>query len=254
MRITTLIANHNYGEYLKGSIESALAQTYPYQCVCVIDDASTDASKEIAKLILFGEEQPRIFEKNGIILSCLIKDGRKLTLIELPQCVGPSEARNVGIRANLEETEIFAVLDADDEMKRDKLAELVKHFQNPEIGIVYANYDILNVQTGQIRTEFKEPFNIFRLQQECIIHSGSLIRKEALLSTEDEFGFYDRNMRTCEDYDLWIRICRRYVAYHVPKSLTLVRWQPKNSTDTVSKDIWNQNWARIRWKMENYKK
>lgn len=254
MRITTLIANHNYGEYLEGCIKSAIAQTYPHQCICVIDDKSDDNSLEIARRVLFENHTVRGIKHNNIQLTIGLIGQRKHVLIELPEKVGPSEARNVGIQNTLNETEVYAVLDADDEMRPNKLAELGKFFSLPEVGIVYADYDIYNVLTGHIRTEFKEPFNVFRLHQECIIHSGSLIKKEALLQVQDDNGFYDRNMRTCEDYDLWIRICRHYIAYHVPKSLTLVRWQPQNSTDTVAKEIWNQNWQRIRDKAMNYGK
>lgn len=248
VRITTLIANHNYGHYLASSIQSAINQTYPHQCICVIDDKSDDNSIDIAKENLFNKE-PKVEFYQNIKINTLLVDNRKHVLIELPSKVGPSEARNIGISATLEETEIYAILDADDEMLPNKLSELSPYFKFPEIGIVYADYNIYNVLTGKTRTEYKEPFNLLRLHQECIIHSGSLIAKHALLQTRDQNGFYDRSMRTCEDYDLWIRICRHYIAYHVPKVLTMVRWQPQNSTDTVSKEIWNKNWQRIRDKI-----
>ena len=56
-------------------------------------------------------------------------------------------------------------------------------------------------------------------------------------------------MRTCEDYDLWIRIAKKFTIAHVAEFLTYVRIHSQNSTNTVSKEIWNQNWNRIRKKM-----
>ena len=63
-------------------------------------------------------------------------------------------------------------------------------------------------------------------------------------------GYYDETMRTCEDYDLWMRIAEHFMVVHIAKSLTLVRVQPKNSTDTVAKDIWQRNWTRVHQKTQ----
>ena len=81
--------------------------------------------------------------------------------------------------------------------------------------------------------------------QECIIHSGSLINSEALIAVKEETGYYDRTMRVCEDYDLWMRITERYLAMHVPESLTLVRVTGDNSSSAVKQKTWEKNWQRV---------
>jgi hypothetical protein len=93
--------------------------------------------------------------------------------------------------------------------------------------------------------EYREPFDVYRLNQECIIHSGSVITKYALEHVKEDGQYYDELMRTCEDYDLWMRICEKFIAVHIAEPLSLVRVQPKNSTDTVSKQIWNFNYNRV---------
>jgi hypothetical protein len=65
------------------------------------------------------------------------------------------------------------------------------------------------------------------------------------MDTEEETGYYDRTMRVCEDYDLWMRISERFLILHIPESLTLVRVTGENSSSTVQKDIWEQNWRRV---------
>jgi len=58
-------------------------------------------------------------------------------------------------------------------------------------------------------------------------------------------------MRTCEDYDLWMRISEKYVIAHVPESLTRVRITGDNSSFIVNKGVWEQNWAKVRDKLHN---
>ena len=52
-------------------------------------------------------------------------------------------------------------------------------------------------------------------------------------------------MRTCEDYDLWMRISEKFVIQHVPKCLTMVRTDGENSSFVVEKRIWERNWGRV---------
>ncbi len=45
--ISVIINNYNYGRFLTDAIESALAQTYPHKEIIVVDDGSTDHSREV---------------------------------------------------------------------------------------------------------------------------------------------------------------------------------------------------------------
>ena len=47
MKLSVIIANHNYADYVGAAISSALAVDWPDKEVLVVDDASTDASREI---------------------------------------------------------------------------------------------------------------------------------------------------------------------------------------------------------------
>ena len=123
--------------------------------------------------------------------------------------------------------------------------------EDPNVGVVYADYEIVN-EDGTSSIEYKEPFDLKRLHEECIVHSGAMVSKTALLAVKDEFGYYDVNMRTCEDYDLWLRIAQRFMIKHIPKVLTRVLNHKGNSTNTVPKEIWQQNWKRIWSKLNGH--
>ena len=112
-------------------------------------------------------------------------------------------------------------------------------------GIVYTDAVIKNLNTGTEVHEYREPFNRQRLERECIISNTPLINKTAF----GKSGGYDETMRTCEDWDLWLRITEEFVAIHIPELGSVYHVTGRNSTDVVPIEIWQQNWAKIREKM-----
>jgi len=241
---TILITNHNYEKYIADAIQSAINQKYPIRpVVCVVDDGSTDDSRTVIISSLFGDNIPNyVKQENGLE----VYKYENHMAIFLPACQGPSLGRNVGIELTKDVTDFYMILDADDimhESKTQRFAEVL--FLADSIGVVYADYDILNVHTGNVIREYKEPYSRERLLQECIVHSGAGIKKSVLLDVADDYGYYDINMRTAEDYELWIRISKKYMIQHIAEPLTLVRVHNQNSSTTVSKEIWQRNWSYI---------
>lgn len=255
-RVTILIATYNDEEYLDGAIQSAFGQDYDGPlCICVIDDGSTDGSWDIigshfvnSATAIDQSDRPQTYSESNLGKS------KNVTYIAIRQSnAGPSDARNTGIEKTLNNTDVYAVLDADDEMYENKVSTCVNVMKEhmTTIGAVYADYDTYHTDTEKIIREFKEPYSRRRLIEECIVHSGAIISKEALLLIKEDTGFYDKTMRTCEDYDLWMRISEKYIIAHVPTSLTLVRVTGDNSSFIVNKGVWEQNWSRVRKKLHD---
>ena len=68
--VTVYVTNFNYGNYIEQSIESVLAQTYKNFELIVIDDGSTDDSREIINRYIDKTNVRVIFQKNkGLIAS-----------------------------------------------------------------------------------------------------------------------------------------------------------------------------------------
>ena len=254
--VVVLIACYNDEEYISKSIESAFKQDYEGPLtICVVDDGSTDRSFEIARNFFTDTKQLSDTYKQQ---SVLFQDGMghdgniKYVVMQKPNG-GPSDARNWGIGYTWPHADAYAILDADDEIYENKVSvciEVIKQDMSM-IGVVYGDYDTYHTETKKTIREFKEPYSRRRLVEECIVHSGAVISKKALSDTEEETGFYDKTMRTCEDYDLWMRISEKYVIAHVPESLTRVRITGDNSSFIVNKGVWEQNWAKVRDKLHN---
>lgn len=237
-----LIANYNYGRFIRKAIDSALNQTYPIK-LCIGDDASTDDSTAIIK-----EYFPNAtMEDKGEYL--LLEENDNI-FVQLKKQTGPSHVRNLLIQETILKTDYYAILDADDTNHPTKIEKALQIMrQYPSVGIVYADYYIKR-DDGLILPEYKESFSYPRLLQECIIHSGSIIRKEALEYAAENTGWYDFRLRCSEDYDLWLRICEKYIAYHIPELLSTVLVHKNNSTNSVSQEIWQSCWQLTRQKLE----
>ena len=246
--VVVLIAHYNYQKFLKNSIMSAMNQTYKNTSICVVDDRS-DNQEEVVSICeeCFGNLLEKLTEVNYVVHIY-----EKGFLILCSENMGPSEARNHGIRAFINNADFFMILDADDEMLPCKIEELIKPMITwDSIGVCYGDYFIKN-ENGLVRQENKSSFSLSKLYNECIVHSGSLIRKTVLKEIENEYGFYDKRFRVCEDYQLWLRISQNYMIYHVPKYLTIVNDHSQNSTNTVSKEKWVEHWNMLSSSIERY--
>jgi glycosyltransferase involved in cell wall biosynthesis len=243
--VTVIIPNHNYVDYVAYAINSVVNQDYPNRKIMVIDDNSKDGSFERVKNLI---DNPKPFQiiRDGITLDGFYGyiDGIPLTLLGAgPLGGGPSQSRNLGVLTTAKQTDIYGFLDADDEYLPGKISKSVyKICENPSlIGMVYSDYFVDNKLSNLITREFKEPFSRSRLMQECIINNDSLVSKLAL----SEVGLYDISMNTCEDYDLWVRLTEKFLAVHIPECLVKINVTKYNSTDSVAKAKWQQNYQKV---------
>ncbi|WP_051315859.1 glycosyltransferase family 2 protein [Algoriphagus vanfongensis] len=115
MKVSIIIPSYNYAAYLGQCLDSILAQSWKDWEVWVIDDGSTDNTREIAQL--YQEKDSRInyhFQENS----------------------GLSHARNKGIK--LCKGYLIQFLDADDLLSEEKLSLQVQHLEeNPAVAISY---------------------------------------------------------------------------------------------------------------------
>lgn len=242
-RVTYLMANYNYGRFLEGALNSAINQTYDNLGIVLINDGCTDDSIEILQSLLDSARSQ--FVNNTEILQGKIR-GRDILAVNLTQNHGPSYSRNVGIDLTIQNTDYFSCLDCDDENYPDKIEKSVKILdEDPNIVGVYADYYIHNLETGNISYEFKLPYDRFILHNECIVHSGTTFRASAVNKIKDQYGYYNVNLRLCEDWDLWLRLSYVGTFYHIPEPLSLVRAHRNDSTNSNNRESWGKAWNYV---------
>lgn len=228
MIVASVIPVHNHREWIKSSIESVLRQTRRPDVICIVDDGSTDGSVDVVL---------------GMIGAGDRIDGIHTVVLQNRSPTGPAAARNAGIQA-VWEADAFALLDSDDTYRPEKIEKSLRYLEDGNIGVVYSDYETFRGET-RIR-EYKPPYSQAGLLADCIVNCDSLVSKKALKAV----GLFDPEMRTCEDYDLWIRISEKLLIAHIPEVLVDIRVGEHSSTSTVPNDVWQKNWARIRQKMQ----
>jgi glycosyltransferase involved in cell wall biosynthesis len=123
---------------------------------------------------------------------------------------GLGAARNTGI--SLAQGEFIQFLDADDHIAPEKFEKQLEGFKDPEISVVYSDYDFVTESGKTIEgaaerlkmESYEDDTNIlYRLMQECVLIVHSTLIRASVLALE---GGFDENRRISEDWDLWLRL------------------------------------------------
>ena len=248
--VSIVIPNHNYGKWIEDAIDSVVYDDYSNKRIVVVDDGSTDGSaKKVYDFLL----EPKASESSGIsgITGKYKNTDVETTLIACNECRGPSAARNIGINFYWENTDAYSFLDSDDMHINGKLKETLSVLINGwgSIGAVYCDYVNFDYVNNISFQQHKEAFCSERILEECIMPPSNLVPKYVF----EKIGLFDETMRVAEDWDLWIRMSKHFIAYHIPRTLTIMRTGSYNSSNTVSKEVWSKNWQRILEKIKNDK-
>jgi glycosyltransferase involved in cell wall biosynthesis len=128
--VSIVIDNYNYGRFVGAAIRSALAQTYGRLEVIVVDDGSTDDSRDVIRR--FGDVVHPIFQENG----------------------GQSTAFNTGFLAA--KGDIVFFLDSDDALHPDAVAEVVGRWRPgiAKVQFALATVDVDGCFVGNVFPNF----------------------------------------------------------------------------------------------------
>ena len=141
---------------------------------------------------------------------------------------GIASAKNAGI--SLSNAEFIAFLDHDDLWVPDKLKIQMEHFNNnPQVGLVYAKYTSFR-DGKELRTKPEKGYSgwIFKelLSKSFIQTSTVMVKRECL----DAVGPYDESFTLGDEYDMFLRVAKRFQCGFVDKELTRYRIHDRNAS------------------------
>ena len=184
--ITVLMPVYNAQRYLAQAIESILAQTYPDFEFLIIDDASTDASREI----VLSYADPRI------------------RLVQNAENLGQSATLNQGL--GLAVGDYVAIMHADDVAVPERLAQQVQYLhQHPATAILGGHADYIDAEGNKVGRGIRAAIGYPRILWQFafrnpMAHSSILLRRRDIL----QLGAYSTTYFGTQDYDLWCRAAR----------------------------------------------
>jgi glycosyltransferase involved in cell wall biosynthesis len=205
--VSVVIPTYNYGRYICETVDSALGQTYSPVEIVVVDDGSTDDTRE--RLTVYGDRVRYIHQQNR----------------------GLSAARNTGIHAA--HGEFIALLDSDDLWLPDKVQRQVTvAVHQPDIGLVATERFAID-ETGQrldyvvescSREGFCELTARDLLEFPAFSPSSVLARRDCLLTV----GGFNEELKGAEDMEMWVRIATRFRVVRLNATLTGHRFHSKS--------------------------
>ncbi|MBN1913036.1 MAG: glycosyltransferase [Candidatus Omnitrophica bacterium] len=191
--VSVIIATYNRAHFIKDAIESVLRQTFNDYEIIIVDDGSTDDTKEVVRQ--FAGKVRYCYQENK----------------------GRSESRNTGIR--LSQGEYVAFLDDDDIWAKDKIKKQLDYFSaHPEIGLVHSFTDVIDAKGQFLPAETKERIGYYEkaikfgsdykgLSRLCIMFLSTVIFKKKLV---EGVGLFDPDIPAFEDWDFYLRFSLKY--------------------------------------------
>ena len=207
--VSVIIPNYNKEKYIEQCIRSVLAQTYPNIEIVIVDDFSTDKSREIIQQ----------YDNNY----------KNIHAILLDENGGVSRARNIGIKAA--NAAYVTMLDSDDfYYNNEKIANEMEVLTEFPDGIAYSYRQVVDENSDLLYKEIRywdryRSGNIYKyLLTErdafSFVQRDYIVKKEYIL----EVGAYTEGDSYYEDYDLLMRLVEKYQMFFTGKYGTAYRF------------------------------
>lgn len=225
--VSVIVPVHNGEATLERAVQSVLNQTVPDVEVVIVDDASTDGSRQLAQR--------------------LSAQDQRITIVERDVAAGsPATPRDDGI--SVATGRYIALLDQDDYWLPDKLARQIPLFADDDVAVVYSDAYHEN-SAGDFSTMSRSALRLpdGDILSELVIHDvvaapTAVIRRDWV----ERIGRFDRNRLVgADDYYYWLRISLkggRFAAVNAPTAAHT--WRPDSLGNTAAPEVF-ASWHRL---------
>jgi glycosyltransferase involved in cell wall biosynthesis len=216
-KISIVTPSFNQGEFLAATIESVISQAGDFYIdYIIVDGCSTDNSVEIIQqyeALLSKGEWP--LACRGIFFQWICERDR-----------GQADALAKGFR--MAQGEIFAWLNSDDTYLPGALQTVAASFRDfPETGLLYGNAYYCDADGTVIGRHRTEKFDYEKLAWfNYICQPSTFFRKNVF----HESGGLDVTLHYAMDYDLWVRIGKRFACCYLPEFFSKYRLHDSSKT------------------------
>ena len=220
--ISIITPIYNAENTLKKTLDSILSQTYENYEVLMVNDASSDQSREIANSYT---------------------EDRRFKLINLTDNSGVANARNVGIDSS--SGGFICFLDADDWWESEKLSIQIAQTLEEDLTLSYMSYLRIDEKTAKILSHVRPPKSLGYKDLLQSNHLGNLTTMvKATLIGETRFEKIGH-----EDYVFWLEILKKGV------TAKLINTDKNQCNYLVRADSLSSNKLKaIKWQWNIYRK
>lgn len=207
-KVSVILSVYNQEKFLEESFKSILEQSFSGFEFLIIDDASSDRSLSIIKQFAGKDKRIKI----------IINQKR----------LGLTKSLNIGLRKA--QGEYIARMDGDDIALPDRLEKQIRFLDSRPQTALIGSWAILIDKKGRKLKVKKTPAS-FReisrliLKENPFIHPTIMFRKKIL----EDIGLYNENYSYAQDYELILRILKKYKGENIPLPLLLYRVGGLNS-------------------------
>ncbi len=203
-KVSVIMSAFNQASYLKLSVDSILQQSFTNFEFIIINDASTDNTRQI--LASYHDHRIRIINHNF--------------------CQGLTKSLNQAIRHA--KSEYLARMDADDIASKERLRTQIEYLEShPKIAACGTAVTLIDKQNRKIGIKHL-PSTVNKIHQVMLrynpfVHPSMMLRREIFV----DINGYDESLNGAEDYDLWLRMASKYELININKPLLNYRINPQ---------------------------
>ncbi|UGB30594.1 glycosyltransferase family 2 protein [Metabacillus sp. B2-18] len=187
--VSIITPSYNSTKFIPATIESVLSQTYQNWEMLIVDDCSKDESRKVIRE--YTEKDDRI------------------KLIELTENSGAAVARNTAIKAA--KGKYVAFLDSDDLWVPTKLEKQIEFMEINDYTFTYSKYQLMDVDGNKLDRVIDVPRSI---DYNGLLSNTIIGCLTAVVNIEKTGPIEMPNIRTRQDFALWLSILKRGIKAH----------------------------------------